>query len=181
MLGGLWGPKDNSNGSDDFNSSSDISKGKSSNFVSANDNFGANDENGSDITDKNTNDSNGGLYNNDSIEEILDKLSANIKGGLISYKVNGAPSKQEDGKYNLLIESPEGNKNLLNVKIYLDEGNELIYQTDRLLVPNSHIESAYLMRELSAGKHEATVVIEAYDKESRNYKGQTRVGIVIHS
>ena len=67
---------------------------------------------------------------------------------------------------------------LLVVEIYMDETQELIYQSKALPV-GSYIENARLDKVLEAGEYQATAYFKAYREEDQTFIGQAGAAIKI--
>lgn len=83
------------------------------------------------------------------------------------YKINHTisfDSPTSDGT--IMIENDPGNKNSMQLYIYLNDTQRLVY-TSPMLSPNEHINGDKLQARLKKGEYQATVVIGVYDMETQ--------------
>ena len=64
------------------------------------------------------------------------------------------------------------------VEIKLDSNGNTIFKSGEI-APNHYIEYAKLTKRLKAGEYEATATINAYDSETREYKGTSAAKLII--
>lgn len=116
-------------------------------------------------------------YTKEEIEEILQRKADE---SMFSFEVNSRPTFK-DGKSegNLRIANPPYNAYTIDVEIKLDSNNKTIFKSKKLN-PNQYIENAKLTKRLNKGKYEATAIISAYDKETKELKGESAAKIIIN-
>ena len=124
-------------------------------------------------------DAQGGHLSNMTPEEIKAQMQRVADASQFSFKINARPVFA-DGKSegNLLIENPSYNVYPIVVQIFLNDTNELIYDSGGML-PDQHIDSARLLRALDSGTYAATAVFNAYDPDTGIWKGKTQAALII--
>ena len=107
------------------------------------------------------------------------QLQEQLDESMIAFSINGSPVFANSGaEGNLMLENPANNAKLLVVEIYMDETQELIYQSKALPV-GSYIENARLDKVLEAGEYQATAYFKAYREEDQTFIGQAGAAIKI--
>ena len=107
------------------------------------------------------------------------QLQEQLDESMIAFSINGSPVFANGGaEGNLMLENPANNAKLLVVEIYMDETQELIYQSKALPV-GSYIENARLDKVLEAGEYQATAYFKAYREEDQTFIGQAGAAIKI--
>lgn len=113
------------------------------------------------------------------ITERQAQLQEQLDESMIAFSINGSPVFANGGaEGNLMLENPANNAKLLVVEIYMDETQELIYQSKALPV-GSYIENARLDKVLEAGEYQATAYFKAYREEDQTFIGQAGAAIKI--
>ena len=84
------------------------------------------------------------------------QLQEQLDESMIAFSINTSPVFATGGSEgNLMLENPEHNAKLLVAEIYLDDTQELIYQS-KALPAGSYIENTRLDKLLEPGSYEAT-------------------------
>lgn len=112
-------------------------------------------------------------------EEIKAIMQRKADESTFSFEVNSRPVFK-DGKSegNLRIANPPYNNYGINVEIKLDSNGKTIFKSGDI-APNHYIEKAKLSTNLKAGVYEATATINAYDMETKEFKGTSAAKLVI--
>jgi len=106
------------------------------------------------------------------LQQLLDE-------SMISFSINTSPVFETGGSEgNLMLENPTNNAKLLVVEIYMDDTQELIYQS-KALPAGSYIENARLDKLLEPGSYEATAYFKAYRESDHSYIGQAGADITL--
>lgn len=115
-------------------------------------------------------------YSEEEIKEILQRRADESS---FSFEINSRPIFK-DGKSegNLRIANPPYNKYSIEVEIKLDSNGKTIFKSGEI-PPKHYIEKAKLTKKLKAGEYEATAIINAYNSESREFKGTSIAKLVI--
>lgn len=113
------------------------------------------------------------------MEQRLKELQSKLDESMIAFSINTSPYF-ETGKSegNLMLENPENNAKLLVAEIYLQDSNELIYQS-KAIPAGSYIEKVKLDKVLAQGEYPATVYFKGYREDDQSYIGQSGAEIVI--
>jgi len=124
-------------------------------------------------------DAKNGHLSNMTPEQIKEQMQRIADESQFSFKINSRPVFA-DGSSNgdLRIENPNYNIYPMVVQIYLDETDELIYDSGGIL-PNQHIDNAKLISALDAGTYNATAVLNAYDPNSKIWQGKAQAALII--
>ena len=105
-------------------------------------------------------------------DEIREQMQKEADKSIFSFKINSQPLFEDGNDEGTLgIENPQHNVYPFVVEIFLNETGEKIYDSGGIL-PNHHIATAKLMKTLSKGTHTATAYINAYDPETKEYRGK---------
>ncbi len=108
------------------------------------------------------------------------ELQQQLDESMIAFSINTSPVFERGGSEgNLMLENPESNAKLLVVELYLDETQELIYQT-KALPAGSYIENARLDKLLEPGEYPATAYFKAYREDDHSYIGQVGAALTIY-
>lgn len=112
-------------------------------------------------------------------EEIKAIMQRKADESTFSFEVNSRPVFK-DGKSegNLRIANPPYNKYGINVEIKLDSTGKTIFESGDI-EPNHYIEKAKLTTNLKAGEYDAIATINAYDIETKEFKGTSAAKLVI--
>ena len=112
-------------------------------------------------------------------EEIKEILQRKADESSFSFEINSRPIFK-DGKSegNLRIANPPYNKYAIEVEIKLDSNCKSIFKYGQIK-PNHYIEYAKLTKKLKAGEYDATAIINAYDIETREFKGTSAAKLII--
>ena len=112
-------------------------------------------------------------------EEIKEILQRKADESSFSFEINSRPIFK-DGKSegNLRIANPPYNKYAIEVEIKLDSNGKSIFKSGQIK-PNHYIEYAKLTKKLKAGEYDATAIINAYDIETREFKGTSAAKLII--
>ena len=112
-------------------------------------------------------------------EEIKEILQRKADESSFSFEINSRPIFK-DGKSegNLRIANPPYNKYAIEVEIKLDSNGKSIFKYGQIK-PNHYIEYAKLTKKLKAGEYDATAIINAYDIETREFKGTSAAILII--
>lgn len=94
----------------------------------------------------------------------------------IASEIDIAPGKKT-GVAN--IENIPSNLYAQRIRLYLDETNELLYESP-LLSPGAYIEEVTIDRTLPSGSHEATAEFIAFDGKNLEEMGRTSVAIILN-
>ena len=115
-------------------------------------------------------------YTEEQIKEIL-QIKADESS--FSFEINSRPIFK-DGKSegNLRIANPPYNKYAIEVEIKLDSNDKTVFKSGQIK-PNHYIEYAKLTRNLKAGEYDATAIINAYDSETKEFKGTSAAKLII--
>jgi len=112
-------------------------------------------------------------------DEIMEQMQKEADESLFSFKVNSRPIFEDGGGAGTLrIENPNHNMYPFTVEIFLDETGEKIYESGGIF-PNRHINTAKLGRALPQGEHEATAYINAYDPDTKEFRGKSAVELTL--
>lgn len=107
------------------------------------------------------------------LQQLLDE-------SMIAFSINTNPVFERGGSEgNLMLENPVNNAKLIVVELYLDETEELIYQT-KALPAGSYIENARLDKLLEPGDYPATAYFKGYREDDHSYIGQVGAALTIH-
>ena len=107
------------------------------------------------------------------------ELQQQLDETMIAFSINASPvfaSGSAEG--NLMLENPEHNAKLLVAEIYLDDTQELIYQS-KAIPAGAYIENAMLDKVLEPGEYQATAYFKAYREDDRSFIGQAGAAIKI--
>lgn len=108
------------------------------------------------------------------------ELQQQLDESMIAFSINTSPVFERGGSEgNLMLENPAGNAKLLVVELYLDETEELVYQT-KALPAGSYIENARLDKLLEPGEYPATAYFKAYREDDHSYIGQVGAALTIY-
>lgn len=112
-------------------------------------------------------------------EEIKEILQRKADESSFSFEINSRPIFK-DGKSegNLRIANPPYNKYAIEVEIKLDSNGKSVFKSGQIK-PNHYIEYAKLTRNLKAGEYDATATINAYDSETKEFKGTSAAKLII--
>lgn len=112
-------------------------------------------------------------------EEIKEILQRKADESSFSFEINSRPIFK-DGKSegNLRIANPPYNKYAIEVEIKLDSNDKTVFKSGQIK-PNHYIEYAKLTKKLKAGEYDATAIINAYDIETREFKGTSAAKLII--
>ena len=111
--------------------------------------------------------------------EVREQMQKEADKSLFSFKVNSRPIFEDGGGAGTLrIENPNHNMYPFTVEIFLDETGEKIYESGGIF-PNRHINTAKLGRALPQGEHEATAYINAYDPDTKEFRGKSAVELTL--
>lgn len=115
-------------------------------------------------------------YTEEQIKEILQRKADESS---FSFEINSRPIFK-DGKSegNLRIANPPYNKYAIEVEIKLDSNDKTVFKSGQIK-PNHYIEYAKLTRNLKAGEYDATAIINAYDSETKEFKGTSAAKLII--
>ena len=98
---------------------------------------------------------------------------------MISFSINTSPVFETGGaEGNLMLENPANNAKLLVVEIYIDDTQELIYQS-KALPAGSYIENTKLDKLLEPGSYDATAYFKAYREADHSYIGQVGADLTL--
>lgn len=112
-------------------------------------------------------------------EQIKEMLQRKADESTFSFELNSRPIfKDGASEGNLRIANPPYNKYSIEVEIKLDSNGNTIFKSGEI-APNHYIEYAKLTKRLKAGEYEATATINAYDSETREYKGTSAAKLII--
>ena len=115
-------------------------------------------------------------YTEEQIKEILQRKADE---STFSFEINSRPVFKSGGSEgNLRIANPPYNKYSIEVEIKLDSNGKTIFKSGEI-PPKHYIEKAKLTKKLKAGEYEATAIINAYNSESREFKGTSIAKVVI--
>jgi hypothetical protein len=120
-----------------------------------------------------------GYLANMTVDEIREQMQRVADEGYFSFKINARPVF-ENGKAagNLEIENPSYNTYPMVVQIFLDDTEEMIFDSGGIL-PDHHIDNAELLTVLKAGTYNATAYLNAYDPVSLEWQGKSAAGLII--
>ena len=115
-------------------------------------------------------------YTEEQIKEILQRKADE---STFSFEINSRPIFK-DGKSegNLRIANPPYNKYAIEVEIKLDSNDKTVFKSGQIK-PNHYIEYAKLTKKLKAGEYDATAIINAYDSETKEFKGTSAAKLII--
>lgn len=107
------------------------------------------------------------------------QLQEQLDESMIAFSINTSPVFATGGSEgNLMLENPEHNAKLLVAEIYLDDTQELIYQS-KAIPAGAYIENAMLDKVLEPGEYQATAYFKAYREDDRSFIGQAGAAIKI--
>ena len=113
------------------------------------------------------------------MKERQAQLQEQLDEGMIAFSINSSPVFADGGaEGNLMLENPGNNAKLLVVEIYIDDTQELVYQSKAIPV-GSYIENVRLDKVLDAGEYQATAYFKAYREEDQSFIGQAGAAIKI--
>ena len=113
------------------------------------------------------------------ITERQAQLQEQLDESMIAFSINSSPVFADGGaEGNLMLENPEHNAKLLVAEIYLDDTQELIYQS-KAIPAGAYIENAMLDKVLEPGEYQATAYFKAYREDDRSFIGQAGAAIKI--
>ena len=112
-------------------------------------------------------------------EEIKEILQRKADESSFSFEINSRPIFK-DGKSegNLRIANPPYNKYAIEVEIKLDSNGKSVFKSGQIK-PNHYIEYAKLTKKLKAGEYDATAIINAYDIQTREFKGTSAAKLIL--
>jgi len=112
-------------------------------------------------------------------EQIIEQMQKAADESQFSFKINSRPVFADGGSAgDLGIENPNYNVYPMVVQIFMNDTNEMIYDSGGIL-PNQHIDSAKLLCALGAGEYGATAVLNAYDPVSKIWQGKAQAALII--
>lgn len=112
-------------------------------------------------------------------EEILEQMQRLADASKFSFKINARPVFEDgNSKGTLEIENPNYNTYPMVVQVFLDDTGELIYDSGGIM-PNQHIAKAKLTKVLKKGTYKATAYLNAYDPDTKVYKGKSAAELII--
>ena len=112
-------------------------------------------------------------------EEIKEILQRKADESSFSFEINSRPIfKDGSSEGNIRIANPPYNKYAIEVEIKLDSNGKSIFKYGQIK-PNHYIEYAKLTKKLKAGEYDATAIINAYDIETREFKGTSAAKLII--
>lgn len=107
------------------------------------------------------------------------ELQQQLDESMIAFSINTSPVFENGGSEgNLMLENPANNAKLIVVELYLNETEELIYQT-KALPAGSYIENARLDKLLEPGEYPATAYFKAYREDDHTYIGQVGAALTL--
>jgi len=113
-------------------------------------------------------------------DDVLRLMQEEADKSKIHFRMNSHPifaNGRSEG--DLYIINPVDNGFYMQVEIYLEETEELIYKTD-LIPPNSYIDNDKLSKVLEKGEHKAKAIVLAYDLEDPEKQlNKASVGMLI--
>lgn len=113
------------------------------------------------------------------VAERQAQLQERLDEGMIAFSINTSPVFATGGSEgNLMLENPANNAKLLVVEIYIDETQELVYQS-KAIPTGAYIENARLDKILEPGEYPATAYFKAYREEDHSFIGQAGAAIKI--
>lgn len=105
--------------------------------------------------------------------------SGQVDVSLFPFEINVLPVFTNGGKKgNIEIKNPQNSNYWVNVKVYLKDTNEFIYESG-LLKPGQEVAEASLNKTLAAGSYEAVAYLDVYELDSKDYVGRTSILISI--
>lgn len=105
--------------------------------------------------------------------------SGQVDVSLFPFELNVLPVFTNGGKKgNIEIKNPQNSNYWVNVKVYLKDTNEFIYESG-LLKPGQEVAEASLNKTLVAGSYEAVAYLDVYELDSKDYVGRTSILISI--
>ena len=114
-------------------------------------------------------------------QEIIDELNRKVDERSIALTINPAPVAEDGGSpVNWMYENPQSNDKYTKLEVYLDDTEELIYET-ALMINGSYIESAPRKVELPAGTYSCTAYVHGYRLADKSYLGQVAAGLTLTS
>ena len=121
-----------------------------------------------------------GLLPGVDLAQRQDELQQQLDESMIAFSINTSPVFENGGSEgNLMLENPANNAKLIVVELYLNETEELIYQT-KALPAGSYIENARLDKLLEPGEYPATAYFKAYREDDHTYIGQVGAALTLH-
>lgn len=106
-------------------------------------------------------------------------FSQQLDVSLFPFEINVLPVFTNGGeKGNIEIKNPQNSNYWVNVKIYLKDNNEFIYESG-LLKPGQEVAEASLDKKLAAGSYEAIAYLDVYELDSKAYVGRTSISISV--
>ncbi len=112
-------------------------------------------------------------------EEIKEILQRKADESSFSFEINSRPIfKDGSSEGNIRIANPPYNKYAIEVEIKLDSNGKSVFKSGQIK-PNHYIEYAKLTKKLKAGEYDATAIINAYDIETREFKGTSAAKLII--
>lgn len=115
-------------------------------------------------------------YTEAEIKEILQRKADESS---FSFEINSRPIfKDGSSEGNLRIANPPYNKYAIEVEIKLDSNGKSVFKSGKIK-PNHYIEYAKLTTKLKAGKYDATAIINAYDTQTKEFKGTSAAKLII--
>lgn len=108
------------------------------------------------------------------------ELQQQLDESMIAFSINTSPVFENGGSEgNLMLENPANNAKLIVVELYLNETEELIYQT-KALPAGSYIENVRLDKLLEPGEYPATAYFKAYREDDHTYIGQVGAALTLY-
>ena len=112
-------------------------------------------------------------------EEIKAIMQRKADESTFSFEINSRPIfKDGSSEGNIRIANPPYNKYAIEVEIKLDSNDKTVFKSGQIK-PNHYIEYAKLTRNLKAGEYDATAIINAYDSETKEFKGTSAAKLII--
>ncbi|USF25767.1 hypothetical protein N510_000679 [Firmicutes bacterium ASF500] len=107
------------------------------------------------------------------------QLQEQLDEGMVAFSINSTPVFASGGSEgNLMLENPANNAKLLVVEIYIDDTQELVYQSKAIPV-GAYIENVRLDKVLEPGEYSATAYFKAYREGDHSFIGQAGAAIKI--
>ncbi len=112
-------------------------------------------------------------------EQIMEQMQKIADASQFSFKINSAP-RFKDGKSegDFWIENPKYNVYPMVVQIFLDDTQELVFDSGGIL-PNQNISFGKLLKELPKGNYQATAYLNAYDPDTKVFQGRSAAKLTL--
>lgn len=110
---------------------------------------------------------------------LMQKLQEKADESSFRIVINSNPYVDvQTNRCNLMIANPEENNRDIQVDIYLENTQEIVYQSEQI-PPGERIAYDHLMKELEVGEYPAIAVFSTLDEETGEVANQFEVALLL--